>query len=67
MRPLQVGIAMFKTAQDLAHEPLPITVSRRLSIVLLGLFFGLLIGLPVLLEAWPNHSLALVNVLYRAG
>lgn len=62
-----VGIAMFKPAQDLAHEPLPITVSHRVGIVLLGLFFSLLIGLPILLEAWPNHSLALVNAFYRAG
>ena len=62
-----VGAAIFKPAQDQAHDPLPITISRSIGIVLLGLFFGLLIGLPLLLEAWPNHSLALANAFYRAG
>ena len=62
-----VGIAMFKPAQDLAHDPLPIKVSRRVGIVLLGLFFGLLIGLPLVVEAWPNHILAMANAFYRAG
>jgi chromate transporter len=69
------GIAMFKPGQGmarelaykLAHEPLPIALSRRAGMVLLGFFFSLLIGMPVLLEAWPNHSLALANAFYRAG
>ncbi|HCN91429.1 MAG TPA: chromate transporter [Oxalobacteraceae bacterium] len=62
-----VGILMFKPVQDLTHDPLPIKVSRRLGIVLLGLFFGLLIGLPIAVEAWPNHTLAMANAFYRAG
>lgn len=62
-----VGVGVFKPSQALAHDPLPIAVNRSLGIVLLTLFFGLLVGLPILLEAWPNHSLALVNDFYRAG
>jgi len=62
-----IGILMFKPVQDLTHDPLPIKVSRRLGIVLLGLFFGLLIGLPIAVEAWPNHTLAMANAFYRAG
>lgn len=61
------GLLLFKPAQTVEHDPLPIRVSRRIGIVLLGLFFALLIGLPIVLEAWPNHFLALVNAFYRAG
>jgi len=62
-----VGLLRFKPAQAISHEPLPISVSRRAGILLLGLFFVLLLGLPALLEIWPNHTLALVNAFYRAG
>jgi chromate transporter len=62
-----VGIRLFKPSQNLAHDPLPIAVSRRVGIVMLMLFFGLLIGLPLLVEAWPNHFVAQVNDFYRAG
>ena len=62
-----VGLTWFKPAQALAHDPLPISVSRRTGIALLGLFFALLIGLPILVEAWPNQTLAMANAFYRAG
>ena len=62
-----VGVALFKPAQESGHELLPVAVSRPVCIALLGLFFGLLLGLPVLLEAWPHHPLALANAFYRAG
>ena len=61
------GVGLFKPSQDLFHDPLPIAVNRRVGIVMLMLFFGLLIGLPILVEAWPNHFVALVNDFYRAG
>ncbi|PRC90696.1 chromate efflux transporter [Solimicrobium silvestre] len=62
-----LGIVLFKPAQAVLHEPLPITISRRLALLLLGIFFALLIGLPICLEMWPNHLLAMVNAFYRAG
>jgi chromate transporter len=42
-------------------------VSRRTGWVLLGLFAGLLFGLPALLAAWPSAGLALFDLFYRAG
>lgn len=62
-----IGVALIQPSQDLNHEPFPITIGRRTGIILLGLFFGLLMGLPALLALWPNHWLALVNAFYRAG
>ena len=42
-------------------------VSRRLGLILLGLFFALLIALPVLTEASSSQVLALIDAFYRAG
>ncbi|WP_289831527.1 chromate efflux transporter [Crenobacter oryzisoli] len=61
------GLLCFKPMQAAAHELLPISLSRQAGILLLGLFFVLLLGLPALLEIWPNHTLALANAFYRAG
>lgn len=61
------GVALFKPTLNLNHEPLPITITHRMGVILLGLFFGLLLSLPILLELSPNHLLALVNSFYRAG
>lgn len=61
------GLTLFKPAQDAPHDPLPIAVSRRLGFGLLILFLGLLVGLPILLQAWPNQALAMTDAFYRAG
>lgn len=62
-----VGLCLFKPSQVLPHDPLPISINRRVGFVLLGLFFGLLIGLPILAKAWPDQTLAMFNAFYRAG
>ncbi|MDO8717939.1 MAG: chromate efflux transporter [Polaromonas sp.] len=62
-----LGLILFKPVQDSAHEPLPIAVRRRVGALLLVLFFGLLLGLPLLAQAWPGQTLALVDAFYRAG
>jgi len=62
-----VGLVLFKPTGDLTHDPLPISVDRRLSVALLGVFFGLLIGLPLAAAAWPKQPLAMINAFYRAG
>ena len=62
-----VGLAVFKPVQDAAHDALPVSLSHRAGALLLVLFFGLLVGLPVLAEAWPNQALAMTDAFYRAG
>ncbi len=62
-----IGVAIVKPDKNQSHEPIPFSVNRRVGIVFLGLFLSLLIGLPLLLEVWPNHFLALINAFYRTG
>lgn len=62
-----IGLMLFKPPQGAAHDPLPITVSRRAGVVWLALFFGLLVGLPLLTAQYPNQALAMVDAFYRAG
>jgi chromate transporter len=50
-----------------AHDPLPITVSRRVALLWLGLFMLLLAGLPLLAQSVPGQALAMVDAFYRAG
>ncbi|MEO6973009.1 MAG: chromate efflux transporter [Rhodoferax sp.] len=61
------GLLYFKPAQVAGHNALSMPVSRPVGAMLLGLFFVLLVGLPILLDLWPSHALALVNAFYRAG
>ncbi|HRD92936.1 MAG TPA: chromate efflux transporter, partial [Accumulibacter sp.] len=62
-----LGLLLFKGAPDAAHEPLPMTISRRGGCFWLALFLLLLIGLPVLAQAWPGRTLAMIDAFYRAG
>jgi len=61
------GLLLFKPEQTAAHDPLPITVSRRAGVVLLSVFFVLLVGLPILVQAVPDQTLARIDAFYRAG
>lgn len=61
------GLLLFKPAQSAAHDPLPITVSRRAGAVWLSLFVTLLIGLPLLNSLIPSQTLAMVDAFYRSG
>lgn len=61
------GLLVFKPTQDVAHEPLPISVSHRAGVIWLSLFFALLLGLPVLAQLMPNPVTAMVDAFYRAG
>ena len=49
------------------HVSLPMQVSRTSGAVLLAVFFAILLGLPLLIAAVPNHSLELFEAFYRAG
>lgn len=61
------GLLLFKPEPAVAHDPLPIAVSRRAGAGFLALFFALLIGLPLLAKAVPGQTLALIDAFYRAG
>ncbi len=61
------GLLVFKPDADDSHEPLPITVGRGTGLILLAVFAGLLIGLPLLAAALPWQTLALIDAFYRAG
>lgn len=61
------GLLLFKPAQGVAHDPLPITVSHRAGVIWLTLFFALLVGLPVLAQLMPGQTMARVDAFYRAG
>jgi len=62
-----VGLLLFKPQQGEAHDPLPISVRRRVGLFWLALFFALLLGLPLLTAVFPNQTLAMVDAFYRAG
>jgi len=62
-----VGMIFFTPTQELTHDTLPITIKRSTGAILLIAFFVLLFGLPLLLEIWPTHTLAISNAFYRAG
>lgn len=62
-----VGLLLFKPVRAEVHEPLPIAVSRGVAVALLGLFTVLIIGLPIAVRAWPDQTLALIDIFYRAG
>ena len=62
-----IGTFLFKPKPDQAHDPLPIAVGQKAGLFWLGLFFALLIGLPLLASIVPNQSIALLDAFYRAG
>ncbi len=62
-----IGLAWLRPAADAPHEPLAVPVTRGTGAVWLGLFFALLLGLPLLVAAWPSPALTVVDAFYRAG
>jgi chromate transporter len=62
-----VGLALFRDAPPSDHVSLPHPVSRTVAFAAIVLFFAILIGLPLVVAAVPNHSLQLFEVFYRAS
>lgn len=62
-----IGLILFKPEKTMAHDPLPITVRRRVGLFWLSLFFTLLIGLPLLATLYPTHTLSMIDTFFRAG
>jgi chromate transporter len=62
-----VGLALPALATTAGASTLPHTVSRTAGVVATALFFAILLGLPVLAAAVPNHPLQMFEAFYRAG
>ena len=62
-----VGLTLLKPAQGQAAESLPISISRKVGVISLVVFFSLLACLPLLMEALPSQTLSMVHDFYRAG
>lgn len=62
-----VGMLLFKPAMNTLPTPLPIMVGRKAGLMWLGLFFSLLLGLPLLALLFPSQTLLMVDAFYRAG
>src|SRR5471030_2535422 len=52
------GLLLFKPEPAQDHEPLPVTIGRLAGVLWLGLFFGLLVCLPMLTVLLPYQAIA---------
>jgi chromate transporter len=62
-----IGLLALRGAAPADHVGLPHPVGRAGAIAAIVLFFAILIGLPLLTAAVPNHALQLFDAFYRAG
>jgi len=62
-----IGLLALRGAAPADHVGLPHPVGRAAAIAAIVLFFTILIGLPLLTAAVPNHALQLFDAFYRAG
>ena len=62
-----VGLTLLRSAAPADHVSLPHSVTRRAAVAALAVFFGLLIGLPLLAAATDSQSIDLFDAFYRAG
>lgn len=61
------GLLLFKPERTDSHDPLPIPISHRASMIWLTLFIGLLISLPFVAFMLPWPTISLIDAFYRAG
>jgi chromate transporter len=61
------GMTWLRQQAPTDHVAMPHTVTRGVAIAAIVLFFAILIGLPLLVAAVPNHSLQLFEAFFRAG
>ncbi len=62
-----VGWALLRADAPTDHVDLGVRLPRFISITALVLFFAGLIGLPLLVVAYPSQTMALVDSFYRSG
>jgi chromate transporter len=61
------GITLLRAPGPSEHAALPLKVSRATGLSMLGVFFVLLIGLPLLASATSSQTVKLLDAFYRAG
>jgi len=62
-----LGYTLFKQSEDLNHTKLDFHISKRLAILCLTLFFGLIILLPILNELTTIKSITMFDGFFRSG
>jgi chromate transporter len=62
-----IGLLLFRGTPVEEHAALPHPVSRTAAVAAIVLFFAILIGLPLVSAAVPNHALQLFDAFFRAG
>ncbi|WP_211279027.1 chromate transporter [Sutcliffiella halmapala] len=62
-----IGYLIYKHHSDTHQSNIHFPISRRLAIICLSLFFGLLIFLPILREATSIQWIAIFDSFYRSG
>jgi chromate transporter len=61
------GVMLLQTTPRSEHAALPLAVSRTTGFVMLGIFFVLLIALPLIASATTLQGVKLFDAFYRAG
>ena len=61
------GWRLLRRSEAAPPARLPVGYGKRLGSVILGVFFVLLVALPLLRQGIPSQTLALVDSFYRAG
>ncbi|WP_139373791.1 chromate efflux transporter [Enhydrobacter aerosaccus] len=67
---LGAGVGIFLSrGQPVTASPAPAPLGhgRTVGVLCLAVFFLLLVGLPIVVERWPRHDLAVASAFYRAG
>ncbi|MEH7111893.1 chromate transporter [Neobacillus niacini] len=62
-----VGFVIYKDQKDSLQSAMHFPLSRRFAFVCLGLFFGLLIALPILRDITTSNWVAMFDSFYRSG
>ena len=62
-----LGALLFQDGNRAPHERLPVKVNPYVSMAALAIFLLLLIGLPLAVTSFPNHTLAVIDSFYRSG
>ncbi|KAB2439846.1 chromate transporter [Bacillus luti] len=62
-----VGYLIYKNHADNDEAKLSFPISRKLGVICLSIFFGLLISLPILREVTSLNWIAMFDSFYRAG
>ncbi|MGG1401571.1 chromate efflux transporter [Bacillus salipaludis] len=62
-----IGFLFFKHSDTQVDLTIPMPISRKLALICLTSFFGLLVLLPILRDVTASHTLALFDSFYRSG